>query len=167
MKIFVIADTHFGHKNILTFTNKFGELIRGARFKTIEEHDQALVDNWNSVVAPQDHVYHLGDVAINKHFIKTVSKLSGHKRLVFGNHDIYPISMYQEAGFEKFYGVRVWPKHGIIMSHIPLQHDSLISRNWKNIHGHLHGGIVSGPFHNLYECVSCEHVNYTPKLVME
>lgn len=38
--IWVIEDTHFGHNNILKFTRRGSEtLIRGAIFKTIEEHD--------------------------------------------------------------------------------------------------------------------------------
>lgn len=167
MKIWTIADTHFGHGNILTFKDSSGELIRGKIWDKIYLHDQALIDNWNAVVAPQDHVYHLGDVAINKAYLKLVTFLNGHKRLVLGNHDIFPVEKYIEVGFEKVYGVRVWPKAGLIMSHIPLHPNSMRQRNWKNLHGHLHQNKVIGPDADLYQCVSCEHTNYTPLLVME
>jgi len=58
---FLISDTHFGHANILTFKKKDGTLLRSG-FKDITDHDLELVKRWNSVVAPNDKVYHLGDV---------------------------------------------------------------------------------------------------------
>jgi len=61
-EIFLISDTHFGHGNILTFKDKSGQPIRP--YKTLEEMDEALIDNWNKVVKPTDKIYHLGDVAI-------------------------------------------------------------------------------------------------------
>jgi len=166
--IWVISDTHFGHRNILNFKRYDGSLIRGAVFKTIEEHDETLVENWNRVVGISDHVYHLGDVVINKRSLPIIRRLNGHKRLVLGNHDIFTVEQYLEVGFEKIYGVRVWPKHGLLFSHIPVHPESLKLRGWKNIHGHLHAGVVlrGGIPDPAYECVSCEHTNYTPRLVM-
>lgn len=167
MKIWSISDTHFGHANILLFKDDNGELIRGKLWDKIYKHDQALIDNWNSVVTPQDHVYHLGDVVINKAYLKLIPLLNGHKRLVLGNHDIYPVEMYLEAGFKKIYAYRVWPKLGIIMSHIPLHPMSMRQRKWVNWHGHMHHNVMSGPDAELYRNVSCEQINYTPTLVME
>jgi len=161
--IWVIADTHFGHRNILTFTDKEGKLIRGAIFKTIEEHDETLIANWNELVGPQDHVYHLGDVVINKKSLEIVKRLNGHKRLVFGNHDIFDYKKYIEAGFEKVYGVRVFPKHNYIFTHIPLHPSCLASRGWINVHGHTHSNIINEPG---YMCVSVEQTNYRPLLLM-
>lgn len=37
---YFIADTHFGHQNALAFDNR--------KFKTIEDHDNALIENWNT-----------------------------------------------------------------------------------------------------------------------
>jgi calcineurin-like phosphoesterase family protein len=168
--IWVIADTHFGHKNILTFTRKDGSLIRGAVFKSIEQHDEILINNWNSLVRPQDHVYHLGDVVINRHFLGLVKRLNGHKRLVRGNHDVARTKEFLEVGFSEIYGVRVWPKHHLIFSHVPLHPDSLSSRGWINIHGHLHENLVrdsNGHIDDRYRCVSVEHTDYKPLLVME
>lgn len=166
--IWVIADTHFGHRNILTFRRKDGTLIRGALWNSIEDHDRSLIQNWNNVVAPQDHVYHLGDVVINKKSLGIVRELNGHKRLCLGNHDIFPVEAYLAAGFEKVYGVRVWPGHNLIFSHIPLHPDSLRQRSWKNIHGHLHDNVVysDGTPDASYECVSVERIAYQPKLIM-
>ena len=49
-EIFFTSDLHFGHKNLLKFT-------KPRPFTTIEEHDQTIIDNWNSVVNQDDTVY--------------------------------------------------------------------------------------------------------------
>lgn len=54
---YIISDTHLGHHKILEF-----EPDRLQFCKDMEEHDQVILDNWNSVVTPKDTVYHLGDV---------------------------------------------------------------------------------------------------------
>ena len=50
-RIFVFSDAHFGHDR---------EFLWGPRgFKSSIEHDEATIANWNSVVGPDDIVYHL------------------------------------------------------------------------------------------------------------
>ena len=82
-EIFFTSDLHFGHKNLLKFT-------KPRPFTTIEEHDQTIIDNWNSVVNQDDTVYVLGDIAMGMDPDKLedyLKKLNGHKRLILGNHD--------------------------------------------------------------------------------
>lgn len=71
----------FSHANILRLSNR--------PFRSIEEHDETLIANWNSVVSPEDTVWHLGDVNLGKfdESIELVRRLNGHKHLVSGNHD--------------------------------------------------------------------------------
>ncbi|MBR2067435.1 MAG: hypothetical protein IJ875_04150 [Solobacterium sp.] len=78
---FYIADTHFGHENVIRFDHR--------PFATIEEHDEGLIQNWNSVVKDEDHVYILGDFCFrNKKPVKEyTSRLKGHLHLIRGNHD--------------------------------------------------------------------------------
>ena len=166
-KFYVIGDTHFGHANILNFKRSNGEPIR--EFPSIEEHDEALVKNWNSVVKPDDHVYHLGDVVMNKKHLGICMRLNGHKRLVMGNHDIYDAKEYMNAGFKKLHAYRVFPKEGYILSHMPL-HPASIKEGWTNVHGHTHSNYVyndDGDLDDRYMNVSCEAVNYTPRLLFE
>jgi calcineurin-like phosphoesterase family protein len=51
--IWLTADTHFGHTNILKYC--------GRPFSSIEEMDETLINNWNNKVNQDDTVYHLGD----------------------------------------------------------------------------------------------------------
>ncbi|AEQ52657.1 metallophosphoesterase family protein [Pelagibacterium halotolerans] len=79
---FFTAGTHFGHRSILSMCRR--------PFESIEEHDQALTDNWNSVVGPDDTVWHLGDFAYRCSPQRTreiFGELNGVKHLVTGNHD--------------------------------------------------------------------------------
>jgi calcineurin-like phosphoesterase family protein len=130
--VFLTSDTHFGHTNICKFTNKDGTKVRP--WDNADEMDEALVANWNSVVKPNDKVYHLGDVVINKKALKTLARLNGDKVLIRGNHDIFPDELYLEH-FRSLRGYHVM--NGMILSHIPVHPDSL-SRFGTNIHGHLH-----------------------------
>lgn len=149
-KIFVIADTHFGHTNILSYCR--------SRFKTIEEHDEHIIQMWNSVVTPRDKVYHLGDfqVSTSKHLFRHyASRLNGKKRLIMGNHDKLPVEVYREF-FDKVMATR--QLGSLLLSHMPVKED--YKSRWKiNIHGHTHETIVSGPYAN----VCCEHLDYIPK----
>jgi len=79
--IFYIADTHFGHENILRLDSR--------PFSSVEEMDNALIANWNSRVREDDTVYVLGDAFWGKEArcIEIMEQLRGHKHLIQGNHD--------------------------------------------------------------------------------
>jgi calcineurin-like phosphoesterase family protein len=151
--IFLISDTHFGHVGVTQFLRNDGTKLRP--WDNIEEMDEALVSNWNSVVTPKDKVYHLGDVVINRKQLKTLSRLNGEKVLVKGNHDIFRINEYLEH-FKDVRGYHILDN--LIMSHIPIHPDSK-GRFRGNIHGHLHANTVGDPW---YYNVSVEQINYTP-----
>ena len=127
MNIFVTSDTHFGHANIIGYC--------GRPFGSVSEMDEELVSRWNSVVKAQDHVYHLGDVTMRKADLSIVRRLNGHKRLVFGNHDIFDYKDYVAAGFQKLMGMRVLS--GLLLSHVPV-HPGSMGRFAANVHGHIH-----------------------------
>lgn len=165
--IFFISDTHFGHSNILTFTDDNDNLIRPG-FHNIEHMNEHIIERWNSVVKPQDKVYHLGDFAFGQQTChKVLPRLNGHKRLVRGNHDVYEIrkTYLISGGFEEVYGVRMLPEYGIMMTHVPVHPQNLAGR-WKvNVHGHLHVNHIKLPDSKpdkRYINVSVEQINYTP-----
>lgn len=156
MNTFLISDTHFGHKNILSFKRNDGTSLRPA-FNSIEEHDEFLIDNWNKVVSPTDKIYHLGDVGfynVSK-LLEIMSRLNGRKVLIKGNHDNLKLSQYAQC-FSDVRAYHVLDK--FVLSHIPIHPESVT--RWKgNIHGHLHANTLDD---SRYINVSCEQINYTP-----
>lgn len=97
MKRFVIADLHFGHKNVLKY-----ESARSKIGTTVEEMDSNLIKRWNSIVNADDHVYIDGDFSF--HDFETtrniLSTLNGKKHLIVGNHDFqYTTSKLMAMGF--------------------------------------------------------------------
>ncbi len=137
---FVISDTHFGHSNILTFTH--GPDNKPVRsFSSVEEMDETIINNWNKIVKPNDVVYHLGDVVINKKFLSTIERCNGSKRLILGNHDPY-LDLYG-LYFKKVYAMRIYPKD-LIMTHVPI-HPDCVHRFKRNLHGHIHTNTLNDP----------------------
>src|SRR3954466_9404047 len=118
--IFLISDTHFGHANIPTFTQRNGEPMRP--FKTVEEMDEVIIERWNRTVKPSDKVYHLGDFCMHKRNIPLAERLNGHLRLVLGNHDDEDVARYLPF-FEKVFSFRKLDT--LVLTHIPLHPESL------------------------------------------
>ena len=88
-KTFVISDTHFNHAPILEFKDYIGKPVRD--FDSVDQMNEAMMDNWVSVVGPNDTVIHCGDVLFGMDKVEWMTanfnKLPGKKRLVVGNHD--------------------------------------------------------------------------------
>lgn len=147
VKIWFRSDDHLDDEDIIHFWNR--------PFQDIHEMTEKLRTTHNLLVAPQDHVYFMGDVGMNYSgltgakavaFITELKRWHGHKRLLLGNHDEFPTRVYLEAGFEKIYSSR---RIGtFIASHIPI-HPGSISSASANVHGHLHGNPSPEP--HVYE----------------
>lgn len=158
-EVWVVSDTHFGHKNIIAYC--------GRPFKSVEEMDEDMVKKWNERVTPQDKIYHLGDVYFADGW-KHLDRLNGKKRLILGNHDddIPQLQKY----FQKISLWRDWAEYNILMSHIPIHPDHIVwNKLWqvprRNIHGHIHQKQVllpSGVPDKRYGCVCVEHTDYYP-----
>lgn len=167
-KTFVTADLHFGHRGVCRFLRDDGSPLRP--WDDTDEMDAALVNNWNEVVAPEDRVYVLGDLCINRRALPTIARCVGRKVLVKGNHDIFKLKEYAEY-FDDIRAYEVKPKSKIIMSHIPIHPESM-KEGWLNIHGHLHYQAVRHPLYQglpdtRYLCVSVERTNYKPVNLQE
>ena len=138
MKRFYIADLHLGHKNCIGFDAR--------PFSTIEEHDAALIANWNAVVQPEDHVYVIGDFAYKNEMPVSyyTSQLHGHIHLIRGNHD--KRTPEYEGCFESVDDILKIRDdfHGrpaeVIMCHYWIPFLPELRRGAYMLHGHTHRG---------------------------
>lgn len=154
--IFIVSDTHFSQESICHFINGQGQKMRP--WDNATEMDEALIENWNRTVRPQDKVYHLGDVSMKRNAIALVGRCNGHKRLVRGNHDIFPMKYYLPF-FEEIYGTRIF--EDMVLSHFPIVLDS-IKPKWTCVHGHLHSNVPRNHFGPKYLNVSIEYTDWRP-----
>ena len=155
MKTFVIADPHFGHKNIIQYCNR--------PFESVSEMDKAIIDNWNKTVSNDDIIWVLGDFALaSRDYTKSIIKsLRGRKRLILGNHDRYSQEWYREAGFEFVSPYPILIENFIILSHAPLE---FLNENcpFFNIYGHVHNDPRYLDLTKSGACVSIERTEYKP-----
>lgn len=82
VKYWFTADMHIGHKRILEFCS-------GTRQgNTVEEHDEIMVEAFNSVVRKQDFLFILGDEVLGdrKAGYEKLRRINGQKVLIRGNH---------------------------------------------------------------------------------
>jgi calcineurin-like phosphoesterase family protein len=138
------SDTHFGHANVI---------IHGYRpFKTVEEMDATLVNEWNRVVKPEDTVWHLGDFAWFKEsfILEVLASLNGVKHLVLGNHDRLiekrPTRFIGEKAFASIQSYRELKMGKTSEEFLVLNHYA--QRVWNkshygtfHLHGHSHGNL--------------------------
>lgn len=157
---FFVADCHFFHAKIIGF---------GRPFATLEEHNETIVKNWNSVVNDNDVVWVLGDLVFaGKENLVIFERLKGKKRLVLGNHDTGSKDKYMKY-FEKVEGAVEFGSDWIL-THIPV-HPQCLEGRWRvNVHGHTHSVFIKNTHGNKvlktpdprYVCVSLEQTNYFP-----
>jgi calcineurin-like phosphoesterase family protein len=135
--VFLVSDTHFGHAGVCRFTRNDG-VTKLRPWTDPDEMDEEMVKRWNDRVRPNDKVYHLGDVVINRKSLPIMNRLNGDKVLIRGNHDIFKDEDYTPY----FRSLRAYHvMNGMILSHIPVHAESL-GRFGVNIHGHLHANRV-------------------------
>ena len=166
--VFLVSDTHFGHAGVCRFTRNDG-VTKLRPWTDPDEMDEFMVAAWNERVRPNDKVYHLGDVVINRRALGIMRRLNGDKVLIRGNHDIFRDVEYREH-FRELRAYHVM--NGMILSHIPIHSESL-GRFGVNIHGHLHANRVMLPGFNgkitdivdvRYHCVCVEQTDFAPIL---
>lgn len=152
--MWLIADTHFNHENIIEYT--------GRPFDNVNQMNQTIIDNWNAVVAPGDTVLHLGDFAMGKDSVQgLVNSLNGNIHLIIGNHDRSGKQWFRDQGFAEVYSsLQVG---NILFTHKPRIQ---LAEGLVNYHGHLHGK-DTGLDKNKYRDFSCELTNYMPVWIKE
>lgn len=140
METYFTSDTHFGHTNIIGFCDR--------PFDSIHSMNEALIFNWNSVVDPNDHVYHLGDFALcpTKAATEIAYALNGKIHLVEGNHDRRKNvrgSLKERFEWVKSYHEMNYEKTKIVLCHFPSETWNKSHRGSWHLHGHSHGNLPS------------------------
>jgi calcineurin-like phosphoesterase family protein len=134
------SDVHFGHKNIIKYSNR--------PFTSVEDMNASIINKWNELVKPDDVIWSLGDFAFGKigSIIEILDQLNcKNLHMVTGNHDsaildnrsllidtgrVKEIVPYKEITVHNtficlfHYGARVWNK---------AHYDSWL------LYGHSHG----------------------------
>lgn len=166
--IFFTSDTHFNHKNIIKYCKR--------PFESVDEMNEAIIANWNSVVKENDIVFHLGDFCFCKteKFKEIISRLNGRIYLVRGNHD-NEILKYKEYFESINYQMKISVNDQIIyLNHFPfLCFDGSYKcpgGTWQ-LFGHVHSGTnddsgldcrrLINLFPTQYD-VGVDNNNYTP-----
>ena len=77
----IISDTHFNHNKDF--------ILQPRNFSTVEEMNEKIIERWNSVVQPNDTIYHLGDMTMGDidAAVPLIARLNGKINLAIGNHD--------------------------------------------------------------------------------
>lgn len=151
MTVWVTADQHFGHKNIIR--------LCGRSFGSVEEMDAEMERAWNEVVRPGDTVYHLGDFAFRNAYAPgaLLERLNGEKHLIKGNHD--PKQDARQWASVRDYLELEHGGVGVVMSHYAMEDWVGIFRGAVMLHGHSHGKTRKIPGRL---DVGVDSVGYTP-----
>ncbi|WP_152047134.1 metallophosphoesterase family protein [Aureimonas psammosilenae] len=137
--IFFTADTHFNDPRVLRLDRR--------PFANLEEHDAALVANWNEAVGSGDTVFHLGDFARGTSEAKAalLSRLNGLKHLIHGNND--DAETHGAAGWQSvaaYAEIEVDERH-LVLCHYAFRTWNGMGRGAINLHGHSHARLKPMP----------------------
>ena len=163
LKTFLTSDLHFFHGNIIGFCNR--------PFGSVGHMNAKLVENWNSVVGEDDHIYMLGDFSFGKmdETIDILEQLKGIKYKITGNHDRK--GRCEKLPWEKYFVdqhdyKRIKVNLGSTAVRMALCHFPFASweRGYYNFHGHLHN---PAGYQNKWRQwdVGVDANNYTPLLL--
>lgn len=133
MNIWLTSDLHLNHNNIIKYTNR--------PFSSIEEMNNMLIDNWNSVVKRSDLIYVLGDF-VWKNTSHFMTRLNGKIILIPGSHDSDALKAKNRRLFHAIYpplAMGKYNKTSIVMCHYCLR--TWPKSHFNSIHcfGHSHG----------------------------
>jgi len=174
---FFIFDTHYGHKNLVRGISTWGKDSQTRDFDTVEEMNDAIVDNINRKVGEHDILYHGGDFAFggiqgilefrNRINCKTIHFLPG-------NHDHHISNEKKTEVREIFKSIKLIQQVKLgdnfaILSHFPMMVWDKHHIGYWHLHGHCHGNLDQSAVGNrlMMDCGIDTHPNFEPYSVEE
>ncbi len=161
-EIWFTSDSHYGHSNVIGYCKR--------PFSSVGEMNQALIDNCNALVKPEDTLWHLGDFCYgipdarrDPYSVAKVFRDQIHckdVRMICGNHDHVGIAgLFRE--FHGDYRNAVAHEIKIDSQRIVLSHYAM--RTWNHqgkgvycLYGHSHGSLPDDPHSLSFDCgVDC------------
>jgi len=159
-EIFLIADLHLGHANIIRYCS------RPFVHTDVAEMDRVLISNWNYCIGPKDRVYFLGDLRYGRDAHSEAeyrTLLNGNITFIAGNHDTSFSTVTVQKAELTFDGIRFLLVHDPVDA--PADFDGWI------IHGHHHNNDLRAfPFIDIAGKrvnVSAEVLGYAPVSLRE
>ncbi|MBB3319826.1 MULTISPECIES: hydrolase [unclassified Rhizobium] len=137
--IYFTSDTHFGDPRVLRIDRR--------PFPDLASHDATLIQNWNSMVKPEDDVWHLGDFMreTGGDCDQLLSYLNGRKHLIVGNNDPETTVRARGWGSVQHYAEISVGSQLLILCHYPFRTWNKMGRKSINLHGHSHGRLKPFP----------------------
>jgi calcineurin-like phosphoesterase family protein len=153
-KVWVTADPHFFHDNIIRYEDR--------PFANSDEMNEGIISAWNQKVKKQDKLIIAGDVGLGpvERFEEILSRINGTKILVLGNHDRANIKRWMDIGISEVYKYHILYRDFFLISHYPLYMNDHMP--YINIYGHVHGNANYQTWGRNGLCVSVERHNYFP-----
>jgi calcineurin-like phosphoesterase family protein len=140
MTVCFTSDQHFGHAAARSFYRR--------PFSSITEMDRVMIDRWNSVVEPEDEVWHLGDFCVRQSAERVASLLmvlNGRKHLITGNNDDATVTDCDGWQSVQPYAEVTVDGRRLVLCHYPFRTWRNMGRGAINLHGHSHGKLKPLP----------------------
>lgn len=156
LKTYFLSDLHLGHSNNILNWRK--------DFSSVEEMENVIVDNINSLVRPKDTLILPGDVVITRRGFEAFDRiLCENITIIMGNHCCERdgitfrdwVNRVKHLVSSREISLKKQPS---VITHIPIHMDN--GDRWLyNIHGHTHDISLED---KRYLNVSCEVLRYKP-----
>jgi calcineurin-like phosphoesterase family protein len=165
MTKFFTSDTHWGHNNVIKYSNR--------PFDDKHHMNKMLIKNWNETVKPTDEVYHLGDAFFMgvAEAQEVLDQLNGKIYLILGNHDqVIKKNKSLQDRFEwikEYYELNVQDSDAardsqkLVLCHFPMISWNKMAHGSFMLHGHCHGNLRY-PFVGRILDVGVDVHNYKP-----
>lgn len=129
-KLWVWSDHHFGHRNIIRFSDRpFADLIE------MREH---MIANYQDYVGPDDVCIFVGDIAFlpDDEANKILHRMHGYKILIIGNHD-WNKKKVKKLHFDETHLIKRMYVDGMdfVFTHYPM---NTLPEPYFIVHGHEH-----------------------------